>query len=317
MGIQNTAGKAFEFACLSSLYNHLSSNQSVVVEQNDALNTAQKYYDNVSLPMKKKLDAGADAATRIILRLEPQLENSLNNSPLHLAIQTDAKGIAGDVRDVICYREQNNWEIGISCKHNHSAVKHSRLSPRIDFGQDWLNIPCSNNYFDRIIPLFDDLKLMRMKGVLWRTLSNKHKAYYIPLLAAFMEELTKIYSEYPVETPKRLLQYLLGRNDFYKVITNDRKCVTKIQCFNIYGNLNRHSGTFRSLVNVPTLIMPTRIYDINFKPNSVTTILVACDNGWTISMRMHNAESLVIPSLKFDVTLTGVPDSLHSQFEPW
>jgi hypothetical protein len=63
--------------------------------------------------------------------------------------------------------------------------------------------------------------------------------------------------------------------------------------------------------------MPMLFYDINFKPGSGNTILVACDNGWTISMRIHNASSLVEPSLKFDVGLTGVPSTLYSQFEPW
>lgn len=64
---------------------------------------------------------------RIIKRLEPQLTEPNGNEPLFLSLQADAEGIKGDVRDVLCIRKKNGWEIGLSCKHNHHAVKHSRL----------------------------------------------------------------------------------------------------------------------------------------------------------------------------------------------
>jgi len=63
--------------------------------------------------------------------------------------------------------------------------------------------------------------------------------------------------------------------------------------------------------------MPTRFYNIGFKPGSRNTVLVALDNGWTISLRLHNARTEVEPSLKFDVQLVGVPPLLYSHFEPW
>ena len=63
--------------------------------------------------------------------------------------------------------------------------------------------------------------------------------------------------------------------------------------------------------------MPYRIFDISFKPISNNTIIITLDNGWTISMRIHNASSLVEPSLKFDVKLTGVPPVLYSHFQAW
>lgn len=317
MAIQTKMGKAFEFACLQSLYNHLLNDQTVIIDQTNALKTARESFNNADENMQRKMIEGANAATRIISRLEPQLENPLTNVPLFLSIQEDSAGIAGDVRDVVCIRRQNQWEIGLSCKHNHAAVKHSRLSPHIDFGSSWFGIPCSQNYFNEINPLFDELTELKNNGVLWRNIENKEQRFYIPLLQAFINELARLDTANPGIIPSRLLHYLLGRNDFYKVITHDRRRVTQVQSFNIYGTLNRSSGTSRSLINVPQLTMPTRFYDINFKPSSRNTILVACDNGWTISMRIHNARSLVEPSLKFDVGLTGVPPTLHTQFEPW
>jgi hypothetical protein len=317
MAIQTRLGKAFEYACLMSLNNSLCENQLIEIEQTNALTAARDFYDEFNEEEKIKLDLGANASTRIILRLEPQLQHPLANIPLILAIQEDAAGIAGDVRDVICIRRQNEWEIGISCKHNHSAVKHSRLSSFIDFGQQWLDIPCSQDYFNAINPLFTELVRMRIEGVLWREVTNKAERFYVPLLQAFINELRRLDIQNPETIPARLLQYLLGRNDFYKIITNDKKRLTQIQSFNMAGTLNRSAGTQRALINVPQINLPTRFFDINFKPRSRNTILVACDNGWTISMRIHSASSAVEPSLKFDVSLVGVPPTLYTQIEPW
>ncbi len=317
MGIQTSNGKAFEYACLLSLNHALSGTQQVVIEQNSALDVAMERYINATEEMQNNMDLGADAATRVILRLEPQLTTPLSNVPLYLSIQEDARGQQGDVRDVLCIRRQNEWEIGLSCKHNHTAVKHSRLSRTIDFGDSWFEIPCSQNYFNEINPLFDELEELRGQGELWRNIDDKEERFYAPLLEAFMRELERLNYDNHEVIPERLLHYLLGRNDFYKVITHDRRRVTQVMAFNIYGTLNRNSGRERAIVNVPQLPMPTRFYDIGFKPDSRNTILVALDNGWTISMRIHNASSRVEPSLKFDVQLTGVPPALHSHHEAW
>lgn len=168
MSIQTNLGKAFEYACLQSLYNSLSGTQQVVVEHNSSLEIARERYQNASYTMQNKMNLGANAATRVILRLEPQLTTPRNNIPLYLAIQEDAMGIAGDVRDVICIRRQNEWEIGLSCKHNHSAVKHSRLSDNIDFGDSWFGIPCTQDYFSEINPLFQELREMKENNMLCR-----------------------------------------------------------------------------------------------------------------------------------------------------
>ena len=317
MGIQTSNGKAFEYACLHSLNSALSRTQQVVIEQNSALEVAMERYHGATGEMQNNMDLGADAATRVILRLEPQLTTPLTNVPLYLSIQEDARGQQGDVRDVLCIRRQNEWEIGLSCKHNHTAVKHSRLSQTIDFGYSWLGISCSQQYFDEITPLFDELQELRERGELWRKIEDKEERFYTPLLEAFMRELERLNHDNHGVIPEGLLHYLLGRNDFYKVITHDRRRVTQVMAFNIYGTLNRNSGRERAIVNVPQLPMPTRFYDIGFKPDSRNTVLVALDNGWTISMRIHNASSRVEPSLKFDVQLTGVPPALHSHHEAW
>ena len=124
--VQN--GKAFEYACLRSLYESLSPAQEVFIEETPQLETARSFFEGSSNDFQGRFVKAANAATRVIIRLEPQLEFPANNIPLYLSIQADKQGQLGDVRDVLCIRRQNEWEIGLSCKHNHHAVKHNRLS---------------------------------------------------------------------------------------------------------------------------------------------------------------------------------------------
>ncbi len=286
------------------------------------METAKSLYETVDSELKLSLDKASNAAVRVVKRLEPQLWNPEGNEPLYLSIQPDSAGIKGDVRDVICLRKQNGWEIGFSCKHNHHAVKHSRLSDTIDFGKEWVGVPCSEEYFNTVVPLFTALRIIRDESksagspMLWENIENKAERYYRPILEAFMRELRRIAEEYK-DTPERLVHYLLGKNDFYKVITEDKSRTTRIEAINISGTLNSNSGKEKPITRVPVLKMPTQFYHIGFKQNSDNTVEVVCDGGWQISMRIHNASSRVEPSLKFDVQLISFPSSVYSQVEPW
>ncbi len=317
MADQTKKGKAFEYSCLMAIKNALADNQDISIEQTDTLETARRFYDELDTNTINKLDKAAKAAVRIILRLEPQLQNHEDNIPLYLSIQEDSKGIVGDVRDVLCIRKQNEWEIGLSCKHNHAAVKHSRLSNSINFGEQWFANSCSIEYFDEIKPLFDELKNMKDNKVQWKHVTKKDTRFYVPLLNAFIRELLRLDIRYPGEIPPALLKYLLGRNDFYKVITRDSKKLTQIQAYNIFGSLNRQSKHVKPELKVQQLKLPTKFFDISYKPNSKNTIYVTCDNGWALSFRIHSASTLVEPSLKFDINLIGIPPTLHTQIEPW
>lgn len=321
-GIQTANGKAFEYACVLGLFNALKDTGVVQIELSPQLETAKKLYDEVASDMKTALDKAANAAVRVVKRLEPQLWNPNDNEPLYLSIQPDSAGIKGDVRDVLCLRKQNGWEIGFSCKHNHHAVKHSRLSDTIDFGKEWVGIPCSQQYFDAVIPLFSELRKYRDdsktagKPMLWDEINEKTDRYYKPILEAFMTELKRI-ADNEKNIPEKLIQYLLGRNDFYKVITEDKSRTTRVEAINIRGTLNCNSGTEKPITKIPVLKMPTQFYHIGFKPSSDNTIEVVCDGGWQVSMRIHNASSRVEPSLKFDVQLISFPSTVYTQVEPW
>lgn len=313
---QVKTGKAFEFACLVSLPKTLKQQQIQIVHTR-SLNIAEKAFRKLPHSVQKNMFRAANAAIRAILPLEPQLTTPMRNTPLFLSIQEDSQGQIGDVRDIIMVRRQNDWEIGISAKHNHTAVKHSRLSQTIDFGFQWLNIPCSQSYFDNINPYFTELARMRDAGINWKDINDKMDLFYVPVLKAFMNELLMLYNKYGNVVPARLLQYLLGRHDFYKVIAKNTNKLTKIQAFCINGELNRPAGSIQPQTKITELKLPKKIYSVEFKANSKTTIQIVCDQGWEISARIHSARTKVEPSLKFDINLTGIPPNLYTQHEAW
>lgn len=317
MATQKQRGNAFEYACLHAFFICLKGSQEVVIEYTNAVANAKRCFDEIEEALKEKMTKAATASAKVIIKLEPQLSYPNNNSPLYLNIQEDSKGQQGDVRDVLCLRKQNGWEIGLSCKHNHTAVKHSRLSKIIDFGDKWFEEPCSEEYFDTITPIFERLERLRADRALWRDMTDKENTVYKPLLDAFSAELEQLAKNSSENVPSKLLSYLIGVNDFYKVISKDSQKLTQIQAYNIHGTLNNMSGKNKPLIKVPVMKMPTRFIDINYKSNSNNTIEVVCNHGWTISFRIHNASSKVEPSLKFDINLIGVPPNLYSHFEGW
>lgn len=317
-------GKAYEYACLISLRNHLFRllNGTVSIIDSDAYRTARDAFEKATREgCSEGLTRAASAAARVILRLEPQLQYGDGN--MTLAIQTDAQGIAGDVRDVVCIRRESGWEIGISCKHNHHAVKHSRLSTTIDFGAEWFGVPCSREYFRTVTPVFNELRDMRAEAVangsalpLWNDIPDKASRYYVPILNAFLTEMRRLAGNHP-DIPGKLIEYMLGRYDFYKVITDDRRETTRVEAINIAGTLNRPANGHRSIVDIARLRMPTRFYHMGMVPGSDNKVEIVCDEGWALTMRIHNASSKIEPSLKFDVQLASFPPALHAQVEPW
>lgn len=132
-----------------------------------------------------------------------------------------------------------------------------------------------------------------------------------------MDELKRISVSCDENVPEKLIRYLLGRYDFYKVITDDKNRTTRVEAINISGTLNQKSGALKSITIIPLLKMPSQFYHIDFKTGSDNTIEVVCNEGWQISMRIHSASSRVEPSLKFDVNLISLPSTVHTQIEPW
>ena len=70
---------------------------------------------------------------------------------------------------------------------------------------------------------------MRSKGEAWP--EDKQDRYYLPLLNAFIEEVKGIHWSNASKASERLLRYLLGRQDYYKVVKENGTVL--VQSFNI------------------------------------------------------------------------------------
>ena len=306
----NDQGRAYEYICLITLAEEINKFRLAVINKNSSYEAAQNAWNNIDSRLKEILTESAKAAVLTIFDLEPLIIED-DNDQLDLKIQKDSEGEIGDVRDILIIRRNIHWEIGLSVKHNHFAVKHSRLSPKIDFGKKWFGVECSNQYWNSVNVVFDYLKECKNQNLKWSELDDKENDVYVPILNAFVDEIKLSNSQHP-ELPRKMVEYLLGEFDFYKIISIDNKKLTQIQTYNLRGTLNKPSTTTEAKIKVPISTLPTRIVSLDFKPNSKNTVELYMDNGWQFSFRIHNASTKVETSLKFDVQIIGMPATIIS-----
>lgn len=306
----NNQGRAYEYICITTLFDGIVKMRSAEVIHNSAYHSALHAWNLMPEGFQYILRESASAAVDTIFDMEPMiLEQSADM--LTLKIQTDNEGEDGDVRDIVISRSDVQWEIGLSIKHNHFAVKHSRLAKSLDFGEKWFDIPCSDQYWSDVKPIFDYLNEQTTEKRAWHDLPSKDQTVYIPLLQAFMKEVLHSYALDP-SVPQKMVEYLLGEFDFYKVISIDSKRITRIQTYNLHGALNRSSKSITPKITVPHALLPTRIISLDFKHASTNTVELYMDGGWQFSFRIHNAATKVEPSLKFDIQIVGMPTTIIS-----
>ena len=304
----NDQGRAYEFACLNALNDEIKKLRPVRIETTDGYDAAKRAWNAIDNSLQVVMEESALAAVETLFELEPLIVED-GDDELVLKIQQDSRGEEGDVRDILIVRRNIEWEIGLSLKHNHFAVKHSRLSRSLDFGDKWFGVPCSKKYWEDIKPIFDYLVEEKFKGTNWSELPAKEVDVYIPLLTAFMNEVRRS-NENDDSIPSRMVEYLLGEFDFYKVVGIDNKRITQIQTFNLHGTLNQSSKKEMPKMRIPIASLPSRIVSLEFKPDSTNTIELYMDGGWQFSFRIHNASIKVEPSLKFDVQILGIPTAI-------
>lgn len=304
-------GKAYEYASVIALKELVEPIRPVVVVENSSLTIARdRYLNDISEAERTEMLASAKAGIGTIITMEPKIIED-GSDTITVSLQPDNVAKLGDVRDVLIIRRSIKWEVGVSVKHNHEALKHSRLSTRLDFGKSWYGIPSSKAYFDEIKPIFENLKELKSQGALWRDLPSKERSVYVPILNAFIRELNREYKDSGDDVTIGLIKYLLGSNgnDYYKLIHHGNH-TTRVIPYNLYGTLNKPSSNADPDTTIPAVELPTRIIELALKDNSQTTAVLVMNNGWAISFRMHNASSRVETSLKFDIQLVGQPSSL-------
>lgn len=306
----NDQGRAYEYAWLQTLHKALPVWRNTRIVENSSLRANEKAWSLMDDEMKNILMKSAEAAIDTILELEPRLSEHAEDE-LTLEFQKDETGIAGDVRDIVIKRKKMAWEIGLSIKHNHDAVKHSRLSHKLDFGLEWFGMPCSDMYWKSVSSVFDMLKYEKNNGTRWSEIIDKEKNVYVPLLNAFIDEVNRSYKK-DKDMPQKMVEYLIGTKDYYKIVSKDSKCLTLIHTFNMHDTLNVPGVNKVSAIKVPLVELPTRLVALEFKPESNNTVEMYLDKGWQLSFRIHNASTKVEPSLKFDVQFVGMPSSIFN-----
>ena len=314
-GIQVKNGKAFEYAIAKSYAFYLEQlGLNVILEENAALEVAQRFYSEFPDDAKQRFDNAAYQTIDTMVKIEPKLIYQRNGKDtLRILIKEDADGQSGDVRDVVFQRFHPSWEIGFSAKNNNDAVKHSRLGRTLDFGEQWVGVSCSQQYWNDIQPIFDYLEEAINNDKTWDDLgADKVIKVYQPLLKAFADEILRINSSNP-NIPGKLIQYLIGNYPFYKVIKDDVHNMVIVKAFNINGELNKNAKNASARYKTPKISLPSRIIEFAPKANSDTTYNMVLDGGWEISFRIHNASTKVERSLKFDIQLLGNPPILFTQ----
>ena len=303
----NNQGRAYEFSYLLTLFDEISKFRAVDINKNSSYFVAKSAWETLSNNEKKLYRTSALAGVLAIFEFEPiMLEAS--EGEMQLEIQADRSGEIGDVRDILIKRRDIEWEIGLSVKRNNFAVKHSRLSSVLDFGEKWYGVKCTEKYWDEIKPIFDYLN--ENKGVKWQDIPSKEDDVYVPLLNAFKNELERQRIVKGNVLAKSIVEYMLGKFDFYKMIGLDGKRETRNQVFNFRGTLNKDGKLKKRLGILNLSKLPKRIVALQYKPKSKTTLELYLDEGWQFSFRIHNASKKVENSLKFDINIIGMPSTI-------
>ncbi len=305
----NNQGRAYEYAWCLALEQKLSVFKKVIVDKQNGFNACYRAYESLEKSLQERYLESAKQGVLLLLDCEPLLSEVIESSQneITLSLQKDKLGEIGDIRDILIYFDR--FCIGLSIKHNHDALKHSRLSKDLDFGKKWLGVRVSQNYKDTIKPLFERLENAKKEGMLWRDFPNKEQEIYAPLLQAFKKEVLRIDENKKNKVPQKMVEYLLGKYDFYKAILLEREQKTKLEAYHFNNTLNRSVKNKPKRI-IPLSKLPTRMIYFDFKPKSFNTLELVLNEGWSFSLRIHNASSRVEPSLKFDIKLLSIPVSV-------
>ncbi len=267
----NNQGRAYEYAWFLALEQKLSVFKKVIVDKQNGFNACYRAYESLEKSLQERYLESAKQGVLLLLDCEPLLSEVIGSSQneITLSLQKDKLGEIGDVRDILIYFDR--FCIGLSIKHNHDAVKHSRLSKDLDFGKKWLGVRVSQHYKDTIKPLFERLENAKKEGMLWRDFPNKEQEIYAPLLQAFKKEVLRIDENEKNKVPQKMVEYLLGKYDFYKAILLEREQKTKLEAYHFNNTLNRSMKNKPKRI-IPLSKLPTRMIYFDFKPKSLNTL---------------------------------------------
>lgn len=287
-------GKGYEWAIARAFSRKLN----VPIRDDQPAAVAKASFGALEPELRARFDLSAEVGIAHVL----ERENSkiTQHTPRQVHLMSDAAGKAGDVRDVVL--TSGEVIFGVSCKSNHRAYKHPRLSGQIDWVSSWgINSRgASEEYWGVVRPLFEELDRLKIESsgtALFRDLENLHGDFYMPILSAFETELSNQVSQVGSQAvAEAIASYVIGRKDFYKFVTTPRELL--IQTYNFNGTL---AG--------PKSMMPSQVLAVDRLEGSQFSMNLRLDRGYVFNFRLHSASSRIEPSLKFDVQAIGLPAS--------
>ena len=110
--------------------------------------------------------------------------------------------------------------------HYPNTVRYFYWDDSNDFGAKWYGLPCDDSYWNAIRPIFTRLQSLKEEKVAWHDMTDKEDSVYLPIVDAFIKEMDRAYKA-DSTIPARLISYLLGIRDFYKVVAIDKKQLTE------------------------------------------------------------------------------------------
>lgn len=346
-------GKAFEYAMLSQMYGVLVESgwqeSQIRIKKDKNYCNAEKAYQVAAGPGSGQgqpsqsgeacaglndFDRAARAGAGYICKVEPVLQCP-DGLCAELSLMPDIAGVKGDVRDVslAVYKDAGRAEkikdIGISCKNNHEAVKHPRITEDPDFARVWTDgeFKCSDGFISKMKGIFGTIDKYAGEYRTWSEVEEKHDTVYYPIVSLFVEEIRRLGmagetgSEEEKASAKRFAQkffeYMFGTRDFYKMIKEDRLSATKVFPYDMHGTLMKDYGGMKNKQAVKCFTLPEEIVEVRMKPDSKTTMEIYFDQ-WIITMRLHNADKLIRrTALKFDVQIKAQPRKIMGSVLPW
>jgi len=301
MSKQTENGRAFEWAVGMAL----KEQTGFEIELNQFAVNAREAFSGIPIKKQKTFASAAKVAVTHILNKESQF--LIPGTDGVIRFNTEKAGTEGDVRDLLLTVNQKT--LGISCKNNHKALKHSRLSASLNFIKKWGidSSGCSESYMSQMRVLFGELRKIKKDSngtFLWDNLENKAERFYWPILDAWANELKRICeisSEKQAVLCREIISYIVGRYDFYKVVCEGTKKVN-IQAWNFNNTLATKRTKYPDCINA-----------INNKNGGQYSKTLVFNHGYSINFRIHNASSRVEPSLKFDINAIGLPTEVYQQ----
>lgn len=349
-------GKAFEYASLISLYDELSKagwkqDQLEILEDKNYRNIERAYQSVEAIDYTIEFEEGeleseiietvnssfkkASRVAAMYLKMTEPIISRPEGLYAVLSAMPDSAGVKGDVRDVLVTiygdKDKNSIEreLGISCKNNHEAVKHPRITENPDFAKEWTKgkFCCSKEFLEEMKKVQEVIENYQNKYSTWSQVDEKMDTVYLPIVTAFVKELRRL-GMVPEDASdeqrknaelfsKMFFEYMFGTRDFYKFIKDDKAKATKVYPYNMHGSLMKTYKGEKNEQAVPCVTMPEEMVEVRLKPRSKTTLEIYFDQ-WIISMRLHNADSTIRnTSLKFDVQIKAQPKKVMCSILPW